>query len=149
MLTFPYVRGSASKDGDIHGLGACAIIISYLACRAQSYPSLCRVSNFEGPELKNTFFHLFTDMQLVMDYAVGWGQLAHTQPCTSCRVWSTCMQVFAALLYKAKGSSSNVDRSDPDVAFCDDMLCKVRARGHSYLTSVRLVLQYTTLRTAR
>ncbi|CAM9464178.1 unnamed protein product [Sphacelaria rigidula] len=34
-------------------------------------------------------------------------------------------EVFAALLYKAKGSSSNVDRSDPDVAFCDDMLCKV------------------------
>lgn len=35
-------------------------------------------------------------------------------------------QVFAALWYKAKGSlSSNVNREDPDFAFCDDMLCKV------------------------
>lgn len=40
------------------------------------------------------------------------------------RVWH--QQVLAALWFKAKGSmSSNVDREDPDVAFCDDMLCKV------------------------
>lgn len=35
-------------------------------------------------------------------------------------------EIFAALLFKAKGAlSSNVDRQNPQVAFCDDMLCKV------------------------
>lgn len=35
-------------------------------------------------------------------------------------------QVFAALWFKAKGAfSNNLDRQDPDVAFCNDMLGKV------------------------
>ncbi|CAM9390253.1 unnamed protein product [Ascophyllum nodosum] len=35
-------------------------------------------------------------------------------------------EVLAALWYKMKGAmSSNVERQDPDVSFCSDMLCKV------------------------
>ncbi|CAM9145188.1 unnamed protein product, partial [Laminaria digitata] len=35
-------------------------------------------------------------------------------------------EIFAALLFKAKGAmSSNIGRQDPHVAFCVDMLCKV------------------------
>lgn len=38
--------------------------------------------------------------------------------------------MFAALWYKTKGSlPSNVNRQDPNVAYCEDMLCKVSYTG--------------------